>query len=142
MNEFDQFVKHGLKVKYYARYTDDFVVISESEDYLKNLLPSIQKFLSEKLRLELHPQKVLITKFHRGVDFLGYVALPHYRILRTKTKKRIFKKLKRKYRDYECGKLSAESFNQSLQSYLGVLSHADACELKENLENMYGFLGE
>jgi hypothetical protein len=27
-------MKHDLKVKYYARYTDDFVIVSESKEYL------------------------------------------------------------------------------------------------------------
>ncbi len=35
MNEFDQFVKHKLKVKYYIRYADDFVILSENKNYLK-----------------------------------------------------------------------------------------------------------
>src|SRR3989338_9127200 len=32
MNEFDQFVKHRLQVKNYARYTDDFVIVSDKKD--------------------------------------------------------------------------------------------------------------
>ncbi len=44
MNEFDQFVKHKLKVKYYVRYTDDFLIISDNYDYLSSLLPKLQLF--------------------------------------------------------------------------------------------------
>lgn len=62
MNEFDQFIKHKLKVKYYARYTDDFIIISANRTYLKNLIIPIQEFLMTKLCLELHPNKVLIAK--------------------------------------------------------------------------------
>ena len=32
MNEFDQFVKRQLKVRYYIRYADDFVVFSENKN--------------------------------------------------------------------------------------------------------------
>lgn len=35
MNEFDQFVKHELKIKYYVRYTDDFAVASDNEYTLR-----------------------------------------------------------------------------------------------------------
>ncbi|TSC55833.1 MAG: RNA-directed DNA polymerase [Parcubacteria group bacterium Greene0416_39] len=35
MNEFDQFVKHELKVKYYVRYTDDFAIVSDNEYTLR-----------------------------------------------------------------------------------------------------------
>ncbi len=64
MNEFDQFIKHTLKVKHYARYTDDFVIVSGNCDYLKQLLIPIRLFLKEKLKLELHPNKVTIRKYN------------------------------------------------------------------------------
>lgn len=35
MNEFDQFVKHELKIKYYVRYTDDFAIASDNEYTLR-----------------------------------------------------------------------------------------------------------
>jgi len=34
MNEFDQFAKHVLKIKYYIRYADDFVILSTDKDYI------------------------------------------------------------------------------------------------------------
>jgi len=139
MNEFDQFIKHILKVKYYARYTDDFLIISENKNYLEKLLPRLQFFLSEKLRLELHPNKVTITKYHRGVDFLGYIIFPHYRLLRAKTRKRILRNLKRKIDDCKKGLISEKSLTQGFQSYLGVLSHASAYKLTESLKNQFWF---
>ena len=88
MNEFDQFVKHVLKIKHYARYTDDFLIISENKKYLEKVLPRLQLFLLEKLKLELHPNKVTIRKHHKGIDFLGYVIFPHYRLLQRKKQER------------------------------------------------------
>ena len=41
MNEFDQFMKHQLKTCFYARYTDDFIVVSEDQEYLLSLIPII-----------------------------------------------------------------------------------------------------
>jgi len=57
MNEFDQFVKHKLKAKYYIRYADDFVFLSEDKNRLLNIIPKISLFLGQWLKLELHPQK-------------------------------------------------------------------------------------
>ncbi len=45
MNEFDQFVKHKLKAKYYIRYADDFVIFSENKDYLQELISKLADFL-------------------------------------------------------------------------------------------------
>jgi len=139
LNEFDQFVKQKLKVKHYARYTDDFVIVSKSQKYLDDLLIPISGFLKNNLDLDLHPKKVVIKKYHQGIDFFGYIALPHYRLVRTKTKRRIFKKLKTRIGQYGMGKINEKSLKQSLQSYLGVLSHADTHKLKQELLNQFWF---
>ena len=57
LHELDWFVKHTLKAKYYVRYVDDFVILHESEKQLELWKEKIDKFLREKLKLELHPQK-------------------------------------------------------------------------------------
>lgn len=123
MNEFDQCVKHVLKVKYYIRYADDFVILSEDKGWLQKLLPQISDFLSEKLRLTLHPDKVFIRSFASGVDFLGWVHFPRHRVLRTTTKRRIFKKLR------EDWKL------QRVASYLGMLKYGNTYKLQKDVTN-------
>ncbi len=139
MNEFDQFMKHALKVKHFIRYTDDFVIVSDDENYLHTLLPSITVFLQETLHLNLHPHKVSIRKYTQGIDFLGYVLLPHYRTLRTTTKRRMVRKLHEKTVASSAGFLTEEKAQQSLQSYLGVLSHADCHRLSQDLRNQFWF---
>lgn len=139
MNEFDQFVKHELRVKYYLRYTDDFVIISDNTGYLESLLPKISQFLETKLALEMHPNKVSILKYRQGIDFLGYVILPHHIRLRTKTKRRMLRKLDQNIIDYKAEVIDKKAFNQSLQSYLGVLSHADSHEFTQDLVNKIWF---
>ena len=123
MNEFDQFVKRELKVKYYIRYADDFVFLSDNKVYLENLLPKISDFLGNKLKLELHPNKVFIKTIASGVDFLGWVHFPHHRVLRTTTKNRMLKKL------YENPKEASQ------QSYLGMLKHGNTHKLQEKIKN-------
>lgn len=137
MNDFDQFVKHELKVKNYLRYTDDFIIISTDKLYLEALLIKMQTFLRVRLNLALHPQKIEFRTFHQGVDFLGYVVRPHHIVMRTKTKRRIFRKLQERVAEYKDGILTEEQLFASLNSYLGVLSHANTHELKEELLNKF-----
>lgn len=92
LNEFDQFVKHVLRVKYYIRYADDFVVLSQSKQELETLLTKIQAFLKLRLSLDLHPNKVSIETLGSGVDFLGWVHFPCHRVLRTVTKRRMLRR--------------------------------------------------
>jgi retron-type reverse transcriptase len=133
LNKFDQFVKHQLKVKNYIRFADDFVILSENKKYLETILGEVKNYLAEELKLELHPNKVSIKTFAAGVDFLGLINFPAYRILRTKTKRRMLAKIQKRYFDQRRGFISVESFNQSLQSYLGLLRHCHGYELSKRL---------
>ncbi len=118
MNEFDQFMKHCLKVKYYTRYADDFVIMSQDKDWLIKLTTKIGDFLEARLKLSLHPNKVFIKTLASGVDFLGWVHFPDHKVLRTVTKRRMFKKLR------DSDKL------EIIQSYRGLLSQGSACKLR------------
>ncbi len=128
MNELDQFVKHTLKVSHYIRYADDFIIVLENTVFLYQCINTLEQFLFENLHLTLHPDKIIVRKLSWGVDFLGYIVLPHYILPRTKTKRRMFMKLREK--------AGNESFNQSLQSYLGYLSHANAFRIAQKLRSL------
>lgn len=137
LNELDQFINHKLKIKYYLRYCDDFIIIHQSREYLESLINPIKDFLKNTLDLELHPQKVFIRKFSQGLDFLGYVILPHYTILRTKTKRRMFKKLAQKQKQLSNGPLNESSYQQTIQSYLGVLKHCWGYGLEQRIKKNF-----
>lgn len=124
MNEFDQFMKHKIKAKYYIRYADDFVILSDDKGWLIDILPKISDFLENKLNLHLHPKKVSITTIASGVDFLGWILFPDHRVVRTITKQRMFRGIKKK-----------QGSPQTVQSYLGLVSHGNAKKLKGNIES-------
>ena len=126
MNEFDQFVKHKLKVKYYIRYADDFVVLSQDKKYLENILKQMEEFLENNLKLIMHPDKVFIKTIYSGVDFLGWVHFPDHKVLRTTTKKRMWKRIKQK-----------DGKTETIQSYLGLLSHGNAKKLSNSIYMKY-----
>jgi hypothetical protein len=126
MNEFDRFMKHKLKAKYYIRYADDFVIMHHEKVVLVDVLPKVQGFLSEQLELSLHPDKVFIKTASSGVDFLGWVHFPHHRVLRTSTKRRMFKRLK-----------MSEGKPEVVSSYLGLISHGNSEKLRNWIEVEY-----
>ncbi|HAS00299.1 MAG: RNA-directed DNA polymerase [Candidatus Moranbacteria bacterium GW2011_GWC2_37_73] len=139
MNKFDQFVKHKLKEKFYIRYADDFVFLSENKEILEGKIILVEKFLEKELKLQLHPDKVFIKTLSSGVDFLGMVNFSNHKILRTNTKRRMMKKLNSKYSDLQNGLLSEKSFNQCLQSYFGMLTHCDGHKVQKDIENIIHF---
>ena len=114
LDKFDQFIKHKLIIKYYLRYCDDFIILEKDFNRLSDLISPIQAFLDQNLKINLHPNKIIIRKLKQGIDLCGYVILPHYRILRTKTKK-----------------IMLERINQeNLPSYLGLLKHCNSYKLR------------
>ena len=107
MNAFDHVVKENFRRRYYIRYTDDAVILADNREELVELLPWIRAWLFMYRRLELHPHKIEIRKLRQGIDFLGYITLPRYRTLRTKTKKRMLRRV----------------HEANIASYMGVLKH-------------------
>lgn len=136
LNELDWFIKRKLKLKNYFRYADDFIIVHQDEAYLNEILNFVDEFLEKELKLQLHPNKVSIDKFHQGIDFLGYVILPQHLVLRTNTKRRMFKKIKKKKVELQSGLISEKEFNQSLQSYLGILKHCSGYKIQKRINKI------
>lgn len=126
MNEFDQFVKHNLKAKYYIRYADDFVLLSRDRQWLERQLGFITAFLEECLRVLLHPNKIYIQTSASGVDFLGWVHFSHHRTLRTQTKRRMFRRINEWPSD------------ATVQSYLGLLRHGNTKKIRNIVDTAVG----
>ena len=121
MNEFDQFVKHRLKAKYYLRYADDFVILSDDKEWLESQVRPIGDFLSDSLKLTLHPDKIFIKTLNSGIDFLGWVNFFDHRVLRTKTKKRILRRI------------LLNSKIETINSYLGLLKHGNTFKISKKV---------
>ncbi len=114
LSELDRFVKHQLKIKHYIRYLDDFIILGREYNELYFLSQKINEFLARNLNLSLHFDKIITRKINQGMDFLGYVIFPYHILLRTKTKRRMFKRITEK----------------NLASYLGVLKHCRSYKLR------------
>jgi RNA-directed DNA polymerase len=125
MNKFDQWIKHSMKVKYYIRYADDFVILSPDRDYLWEMVPKIADFLEEELKLTLHPDKLFIKTLASGLDFLGWVHFSNHRVLRTTTKKKMFRDLKTK---------TEEKRETAVASYVGMLRWGNGWKLQEKVK--------
>ena len=69
LNDLDHYIKEDLKIKYYVRYQDDFLLFHESKDYLKQCFEKIKIFLAKE-KLELN-RKSRIYKNTNHFIFLG-----------------------------------------------------------------------
>ena len=118
LNELDQFAKHVLKIKYYLRYCDDFVLLSKNRRELMLAVNKVTHFLESNLKLSLHPNKIIFRTYNQGIYFLGYVVRPYCITLRTKTKRRILPRVNKR----------------NHASYQGVLKHCNGYKIKKIIE--------
>ncbi|MGH7196110.1 MAG: reverse transcriptase domain-containing protein [Candidatus Saccharimonadales bacterium] len=137
MSRLDHFIKHDLKIKYYARYVDDFVLVHQDKDYLRSLISVIRDFLASELGLTLHPNKIYLQHYSKGVRFLGVVIKPG-RIYSAKRMKGNFynaiasqNQLIRDHRPPSDEELAA--FLSSMNSYLGLLRHYQTYKLRKKM---------
>ena len=131
LNELDYFVKHNLKLKYYLRYVDDFVILHKDEKQLIIWKNKIKRFLKQELKIELHPDKTRIISLKKGIDFVGFRNFYYFRLLR----KRNIKKMKWKKSMFNQGLIKKEKFLESLQGWNAYAKWADTYKLRKNLFN-------
>ena len=153
----DQFIKRELKVEYYFRYVDDFVLFSRNIDEIKKWRNLIGHFLEERLKLKLHPKKDKYGSVYQGVDFVGYIVKPDYILSR----KRVVNNLKNKLYFFNQGLLlfssnqrqkalplsrpptkeEIEQMTNTVNSYFGHFCQANCYNLRKNLyERHFGEL--
>lgn len=141
LDSVDRLIKEKLKIKYYTRYMDDFVLIHNSKNYLRYCKDKIEDVLNKQLKLDFN-DKTQIFPIRNGVDYLGF----HFyltdtgkviRKLRNSSKKRFKRRLKTLQRDYKNGSKSLEDIKMSLSSYKGHLKHGHTYMLKKKIYNNF-----
>lgn len=110
LNDMDHFIKEELKIKGYIRYQDDFLLFSESKEYLKICLKRIKEFL-EKEKLTLN-DKTRIYSSNENICFLGRNIYGQYAKRRT-----VKRKMKRRFYLMKEGKITLNSYITSKICY-------------------------
>jgi retron-type reverse transcriptase len=123
LDPLDHYLKEECRVKYYARYMDDFVILHNDKTYLRGLLSSIQGFL-ENLELTLNPKTGIFPDKH-GIDFCGYRIWPTHVKPRKSTVLRAKRRLRKMALRYETNPRILEHAKASLNSFLGYITHCN-----------------
>jgi len=136
LNNLDEYIKYELKIKYYVRYMDDFLIIKKSKEELNEDKEKIRVFLLS-MRLTLHPKKANIFPIALGIDCLGYKIFDSYKLVRKTTVMRFIKNVKRKLKKYDFGVMDFDKLIESFNSWEAYMSHADSYALKKDLYQRY-----
>lgn len=136
MHQFDTFVTKELGIKYYGRYVDDFVIVHPDKDYLKSLIPQLSNFLLSTLQLTLHPKKIYLQHYSKGVKFLGTVIKPNRIYIANRTKGNFYNAIEKQnniIQDHKPTKEDKAAFLSSMNSYLGIMKHYKSYKLRKKM---------
>lgn len=122
LSYFDHWLKEDLKVKYYYRYADDMVILSNSKEWLHTLLGSIKNYLQDKLILELKDNYQIFPVYSRGIDFVGYVFFHTHILMRKSIKKNFCRKATKLNRK----KITTHDYKTALCSWIGWAKHCNS----------------
>jgi len=121
LSYFDHWIKEVMKVKYYFRYADDLVILSDNKPYLHQLLFEIKNYMTDMLKLTIKDNYQIFPIETRGIDFVGYVFRHTHTLLR-KTIKQNFARM-----------LAKNNNPQSIASYNGWAKHCNSKNLIKKL---------
>ena len=136
MHAFDSYVKNELGISYYGRYVDDFVLVHPNKEFLKALLTKLSSFLSANLQLTLHPNKIYLQHYSKGVKFLGTIIKPNRIYIANRTKGNFYHALKNYNDMIKSSPIDDEqlnSFVSCVNSYLGIMKHYKTYRLRKRM---------
>jgi len=144
MNSFDHYVKHDLGIRFYGRYVDDFVIVHHDKEYLRKLIPILSDFLLSTLHLVIHPKKIYLQHYSKGVKFLGTVILPNRIYIANRTKGNFYNAIEKQNqiaRNHKPTKEEQFAFQSSMNSYLGIMKHYRTYKLRKGMlfKNLSGW---
>lgn len=139
LNELDQYIKRNLKVKYYIRYMDNFVLLLDNKEECKKIKELIRIFLDEKLKLELNSCSNYFPN-KNGLTFCGFRIFPTHILLKNSNKRSIKKRVTKWNKKYKNKELDILKAVQSYNSWYGHAMHCNSYKLIKKISNKCDFL--
>ncbi|MEI7736925.1 MAG: reverse transcriptase/maturase family protein [Ferruginibacter sp.] len=136
MNRFDHYIKKELGIRYYGRYVDDFLIVHPDNEYLKLLVPELAKYLQGSLGLTLHPKKIYLQHYSKGVQFLGTIIKPNRIYIARRTKGNFYAAIQKQNEGVKNSrpcKKAKSLFLSSMNSYLGIMIHYQTYKLRKRM---------
>lgn len=132
LDPLDQYAKRELRIKRYARYMDDIVIIDNNKDRLKEQRKQLEEFLNERLKLQFN-RKTSLRPARCGVEFVGCVIHDDYTNFRKSTTLRMRRRLSQVEVQYNRGEITLDKALQTVASYEAMLKQVGMRRFKEHL---------
>lgn len=140
LNDLDHFIKERLRIKYYIRYMDDFILIHHDKEYLRFCRREIERKLAE-IGFELNA-KTGIQPLRHGVVFLQwrFVLTASGKVLMLMSRKKLTKqrrKMKKLWAKELRGKVEPGTTWNSLVSFLANAKRGNTWRMRQRMEQYY-----
>ena len=122
---FDHWMKEEKRMRYYARYCDDIVVLHSDKTFLHSLFREIQQYMNDNLNLTVKGDWQVFPTRIRGIDFLGYRFFGSHTVIR----KSIAKSYQKRSRKIVKRNKATASDICAVMSYFGWFIHANGRNL-------------
>ena len=137
LDKMDKYIRETIKIPFYTRYMDDFVLIAKDKAFLKETLVKLKAFLQNELKLELN-EKTQIFPAKNGVDYLGFHTYitgngKVIRKLRRRSKRSMKNKIRHFNEAYSERLITYDAVKRSLASWLGHAKHGNTYYLRTNI---------
>lgn len=141
LDEFDHYVKEQLHARYYLRYMDDFLIISDDPEYLSWCKNLIEIFLNG-IGFELNQKKTTIYPIEKGIEFLGFnfkltdtgkVLM----LIKSANVKRERRKLRRLVAKSKRGGLPRDKAEESYAAWRNHASKGNSYQLLKRMDEYY-----
>lgn len=136
LNPADQHAKRDISIKYYVRYNDDIIILSNDKQQLKSWKDDIERFINEKLGLDLN-EKVCLRPISLGIEFCGCRIWSNHIKLRKSTALHMKHNLKAIMEEYADGEINLFRAQQTISAYIALLSHCNSYRLRREIFGEY-----
>lgn len=144
LNQLDYFIKQNLKVEYYLRYVDDFVIFEKDKKKLGFYKIAINEFLLKYLKIELHPDKSKVICLGNSINFLGFRIFYYHKLLKKSNLRKMKFNLVLLKENYEKRETNYDKIYNFLEGWFAYTRQANTYNLRNKViaELEKGFPGQ
>jgi retron-type reverse transcriptase len=138
LNDLDHFVTSRLGIGAYVRYCDDFILLHNDREVLKDVAVRVRERLAD-MRLRLHEQKLFVRPVRAGLTFVGYRTWPTHRLVRKENVRRFRRRVRWLRQAYAEGVIDWQDIKPRLQSWMAHARQANSERLIRRLSREWRF---
>lgn len=136
LDELDHLITGAWGIAHYGRYVDDMVLVHPSKEYLLEVRSKIGEWLTAQ-GLTLHPKKMYLQHYAKGVLFIGGMILPGRKYISNRTVGYCYDAVERfnqlALKDATYVLEHGEEFIAVINSYLGMMKHFASYNLRRKV---------